>query len=64
MALLMFNVGVEVGQLAFVTAVLLLDALFGKLVAARPAWTIGLAAYGIGSAAAFWTFERVASFRA
>jgi opacity protein-like surface antigen len=61
-ALLMFNVGVEVGQLVFVAAALLLGVLFVKLVTVRPAWTTGLVAYGIGSVAAFWTVERVASF--
>ena len=61
-ALLMFNVGVEVGQLVFVAAVLLAGALFARLVTLRPAWTTGLLAYGIGSVAAFWTLERVVSF--
>jgi hydrogenase/urease accessory protein HupE len=61
-ALLTFNVGVEVGQVAFVAAVLLLGALFGRRIAARPAWTTGLMAYGIGTVAAFWTVERVVSF--
>ena len=61
-ALLMFNLGVEVGQLAFVAAVLLLGALFGRLVVVRPGWATGLTAYGIGTVAAFWTVERVVSF--
>ena len=61
-ALLMFNVGVEAGQLVFVATVLLLGALLGRVVAARPAWATGLVAYGIGSVATFWTLERVLSF--
>ena len=61
-ALLTFNVGVELGQLVFVAAVLLAGAILGRLVAARPAWATGVVAYGIGSVAAFWTLERVASF--
>jgi hypothetical protein len=61
-ALLMFNVGVELGQLVFVGVVLLLGALLGRMVATRPEWATGIAAYGIGSVAAFWTLERVVSF--
>ena len=61
-ALLMFNVGVELGQLVFVAAVLLAGALFVRTVTLRPAWTTGLLAYGIGSVAAFWALERVVSF--
>ncbi len=61
-ALLMFNVGVEVGQLMFVAVVLAASAILGRLVAARPAWATGVIAYAIGAVAAFWTIERVASF--
>jgi len=61
-ALLMFNVGVELGQLIFVAVVLLLGTAFGRLMAAKPTWTTGAAAYGIGAVAAFWTLERVVSF--
>ncbi len=61
-ALLMFNVGVELGQLLFVVAVLTLVAINRKLFSNPPAWAIPAAAYGVGSVAAFWTIERVASF--
>lgn len=61
-ALLMFNVGVEIGQLLFVLGVLVLAAVARKLVANPPAWVIPAAAYGVGSIAAFWTIERVSSF--
>ena len=61
-ALLMFNVGVEIGQLVFVVAVLVLAAIYRKLPTKHPAWAIPAAAYGVGSVAAFWTIERVASF--
>jgi len=61
-ALLMFNVGVEIGQLLFVVVVLVLAAVYRKVLANRPAWAIPAAAYGVGSIAAFWTIERVASF--
>lgn len=61
-ALLMFNVGVEVGQLIFIAAVLLLGALAKKLMEKSEEWAVPLTAYMIGSVAAFWTIERVASF--
>ncbi len=61
-ALLMFNVGVEIGQLLFVLAVLILTAICRKMLTKPPPWAIPAAAYGVGSIAAFWTIERVASF--
>ena len=67
LALLMFNVGVEVGQVAFVTAVVLTLAALGRArlpggaPLLRGPWQ-SVAAYGIGSLAVFWTIERVASF--
>jgi hypothetical protein len=60
LALFAFNVGVELGQLAFVTAVLKLVHL-ARLVSLRlPAWGPGAAGYAIGSLAAFWVFARLA----
>ncbi len=61
-ALLMFNVGVEVGQLLFVLAMLLLGATLARLAVTGRSWLLPSAAYGIGCIAAFWTIERVASF--
>jgi len=61
-ALLMFNVGVEVGQLLFVAAVVGLQALVARLVAVRGDWVTAATAYGIGAVAAFWTIERVVGF--
>lgn len=61
-ALLMFNVGVELGQLLFVIVVLTLAAVGRKLLRKPPAWAVPAAAYGVGTIAAFWTLERVASF--
>jgi hypothetical protein len=58
----MFNVGVEIGQLLFVFAVLVLAAVGRKILTKWPAWAMPAAAYGVGSIAAFWTIERVASF--
>lgn len=61
-ALLMFNVGVELGQLFFVAAVLLFWTLCRRLLKQDLPLALPAAAYVIGSIAAFWTVERVASF--
>jgi hypothetical protein len=61
LALLMFNVGVETGQVMFVVAVSLLLAGLHKL-HSRTALVVGRAApYAIGGVAAFWTIERIVS---
>ncbi len=60
MALLLFNVGVEVGQLAFVAAVLLLARLYSALSVPEFTWARAVPAYVIGSVAAFWLIQRVA----
>ncbi len=62
LALLFFNVGVELGQLLFVAGVMVLGALVRRIVVPLPTWAIQLPAYGIGAVAAFWTIERVARF--
>ena len=62
LALFMFNVGVETGQLLFVAVVLSLIAVSKKLSLTVPQGCQRLLPYGIGSVAAFWTIERVASF--
>jgi len=61
LALGSFNVGVELGQLAFVFAVLGLM----RLLAMRPNWPMParrLAPYAIGSISMFWVFERLSGF--
>jgi hypothetical protein len=58
LALLFFNVGVEIGQLAFIAAVFALAWLVRRLPLAAPSWWKHAAAYGIGSVAAFWVVER------
>lgn len=62
LALFTFNVGVEIGQLLFVAAVLLLARMPQWLRVPVPGWWREAAAYGIGSVAMFWVFERVTSF--
>ncbi len=65
-ALLLFNVGVEVGQLVFIAAMLAVAAL-GRLFARRvhvprPEWAWAVPPYAIGGVAAFWVIQRVAGF--
>lgn len=62
LALLFFNVGVEIGQLLFVAAVLATTALVHRLVRPKPLWTTLLPAYAIGGLASYWVFERLAKF--
>jgi hypothetical protein len=59
-----FNVGVELGQLAFIAAVLAVVAIARKasLRGALAGHVVRLAPYAIGSLAAFWFVERVAAF--
>lgn len=66
LALLCFNLGVEIGQLLFVAAVLLAMRA-GRTLARRagwrgPAWLWRVPPYAIGSIAGFWTIQRIASF--
>ena len=62
LALLMFNVGVEIGQLMFVAVVLALLWLLQRLRQDWPEWLRQVPAYAIGSIAAFWMIERIAGF--
>ena len=60
-ALAFFNVGVEIGQIAFVLVVLV----FIKLLSFKKDWPVFIKkapAYAIGSMAAFWMIERVLRF--
>jgi hypothetical protein len=59
LSLLMFNFGVETGQIAFVSVVALTLAAIRPLLRAAPDWPRSAATYAIGSVAAFWTIERV-----
>ena len=57
-ALLFFNVGVEIGQLAFVAALLALHALLRRPLAWLPRWTTAIPGYAIGCLATLWFWER------
>jgi hydrogenase/urease accessory protein HupE len=65
-ALLFFNVGVEIGQLLFVGAVLTVIAAGRRAVSRlrlpQPAWIWRIAPYAIGALASFWVVERIAAF--
>jgi hydrogenase/urease accessory protein HupE len=58
MALFSFNVGIEIGQLAFVLALLALAPLVSRIPIPMPRRA---AVYAMGSLAAFWLFERGAA---
>ena len=65
-ALLFFNVGVEIGQLFFIASVFAVIAL-GRRIARgfnmrRPAWAWAATPYAIGGVAAYWVIQRIAAF--
>ena len=60
LALLSFNVGVEVGQIAFITAALALFAALRILEVHPRPWMRSVPAYTIGSLATFWFLQRCA----
>jgi hypothetical protein len=59
LALLSFNVGIEVGQLVFVVAVYASRAVLGPVVASMPTRLRQIPLYVMGSLAAFWCIQRV-----
>jgi len=60
LALLLFNVGVEIGQLAFVVLVVLLERAFRTLEIRWPRLVEALPGYVVGSLGAYWTIQRMA----
>lgn len=61
LALLAFNLGIEIGQLAFVALWLSATALLRRVPARWPAWAAQVPLYVMGTLAAFWCFERAAA---
>jgi len=57
-ALLFFNVGVELGQLAFVFAILITMRVLASIQPTVPKWAGLVPAYVIGTVAMYWTLER------
>jgi len=60
LALLMFNVGVELGQIAFVVLMLLIYRSLKVLAFRWPRWAEYVPGYTIGSLGAYWTIQRTA----
>jgi hydrogenase/urease accessory protein HupE len=60
LALLSFNVGVEIGQVSFVLLILLLERSFRQLEIRWSRWVQALPGYTVGSLGAFWTIQRAA----
>ena len=65
-ALLFFNVGVEIGQLLFIASVFAVIALARRATRSigvpHPAWAWRIPPYAIGSVASFWIIQRIAAF--
>ena len=62
LALLFLNIGVEVGQLVFIAAMLAVIALARRIPVALPAWAWRVPPYAIGAVASFWLIERLVAF--
>lgn len=58
LALLFFNVGVEMGQIVFVFTALALVRSFKVLAVRWPRWVEALPGYTVGSLGAYWTIQR------
>ena len=58
-ALLFFNVGVELGQLMFVVAFLAFERLYRRIAWRSPTWVEPVPAYVIGTIAMYWFIDRV-----
>lgn len=58
LALLLFNVGVEIGQVAFVLLVILLERSFRLLEVRWPRLVERLPGYAVGTLGAFWAIQR------
>jgi len=59
-ALLLFNVGVEFGQLIFVFLMLAMARSFRALEIRWPRWALALPGYTVGTLGAYWTIQRTA----
>ncbi|MBT4522158.1 MAG: hypothetical protein HOC23_19335 [Halieaceae bacterium] len=62
LSLFSFNLGVEIGQLFFVSIALSFIALLKTARIAWPRWIHQFPAYTVGSIAAFWLIQRVSLF--
>lgn len=57
-ALLLFNVGVELGQIMFVALIVLLNRSFRRFQFYWPRWAEMIPGYAVGSLGAYWTIQR------
>ena len=62
LALLFFNVGVELGQIAFIAGAFMVWSAIRRIRFSLPSWVACTPAYLIGSIASFWTIERIVGF--
>jgi hypothetical protein len=62
MALLSFNLGVELGQLAFVAVAMMAMCAVKRTVRSVPSWAEPFPAYAMGGCASFWVIQRVIAF--
>ncbi len=58
LALLLFNVGVEIGQIAFVALYLAMERALETLEVSFPRWADALPAYIVGTLGAYWTIAQ------
>lgn len=61
LALLSFNVGIEIGQLGFVAVVLAAMGALSAALEGLPPWVRALPAFGMGTAATYWILARGAA---
>ena len=65
-ALLFFNVGVEIGQLLFIASIFAITGLARQVAqrigVSQPTWAWRIPAYAIGSISAFWVIQRISVF--
>jgi hypothetical protein len=62
LGLLAFNVGIELGQIAFVLLVAAAALPARRLLARSPAWVARVPLYAMGTLAAYWCFDRAAAW--
>ena len=59
LALLLFNVGIEIGQILFVAVILTTLAIVKQLFSLHPSRGVYVSAYGIGTVGTWWGLEKV-----
>ncbi len=62
LALLMFNVGVEAGQLLFISIVIIAMVLWKRFSTIQFTWLPKTVAYAIGGLSSYWVYSRIALF--